>query len=163
MRISKEMLRLKKRIPVIIFIWVIMVTMLMQINTNKLMKSIESAILSSDYYVSEWRYLSNPHLYNTPGVRYVIYSDEQLNDIGCWFNRANISIEQAFENVKIDLSLHRLFTVHNFFDGYIWIRYSVYYTDENENSLGAAVRNPVKLKIHKENGEWKAVRVWVKP
>lgn len=60
---------------------------------------------------------------------------------------------------KVDLNLHRTFVLHNFSDGYIWIKYDVAYIDSSGYEFSGSRNVPARWKIHKENGEWKVVEI----
>lgn len=58
---------------------------------------------------------------------------------------------------KEDLEIKRVFVIHNFFDGYMWIEYRHAKYDENGELMyfsGAEFPYCTKWTIHKEKGEW---------
>lgn len=64
-------------------------------------------------------------------------------------------------NAEVDVSIDRLFVAHNFYDGYMWVRYS-YITTKNEDSSGimpASIDVVSRWKIHKQNGKWEIVEI----
>lgn len=64
---------------------------------------------------------------------------------------------------KVDLNLYRTFVLHNFSDGYIWIKYDVAYIDSSGYEFSGSRNVPARWKIHKENGEWKVVEIKESP
>lgn len=145
---------------------------IMQVDTNKLMDEVRVAFLSTDcYYVDEERYNMNPQLYATPNVNYVVYNgDEEQQPYVNISQRFNMSRQVGSSKAKdiiVDLKLNRLFTLHNFFDGYVWFYYHVeYFNKGDDQPIGGAATTtflPIKMKIHKENGRWKVVQVWERP
>lgn len=63
---------------------------------------------------------------------------------------------------KVDLEISRTFTFHNFTDGYMYVRYDhTGYDDSGELRYGSVAEFPrwAIWKIHKENGEWKIVKI----
>ncbi len=63
---------------------------------------------------------------------------------------------------KVDLEISRAFVFHNFTDGYIYVRYvHMGYDDIGELRYGSVAEFPgwAIWKIHKENGEWKIVKI----
>ena len=63
------------------------------------------------------------------------------------------------EIAKVDVSLKRLFVVHGFKDGYIWVKYDVARMDYSGYEVSGARDIISRWKIHKENGEWKVVDI----
>ncbi len=60
---------------------------------------------------------------------------------------------------KVDLNIYRTFVLHNFSDGYIWIKYDVAYIDSSGYEFSGSRNRSPRWKIHKENGEWKVVEI----
>ena len=69
------------------------------------------------------------------------------------------NIVGRFPDAKVKANIKRLFTFHNFFDGYMWVIYS-YETIENDKDIRPGAWNIVsRWKIHKENGNWKVIEI----
>ena len=64
---------------------------------------------------------------------------------------------------KIDLKLLRLFTIHNFYDGYIWVWYNYEVRDGNNNLVRGSWNIKSKWTIHKENSKWRVVSIDERP
>jgi hypothetical protein len=64
---------------------------------------------------------------------------------------------------KTDLKLIRVFTLHNFKDGYIWAWYTYEGKDNNDEVLTGSSNIFSKWKIHKENGKWDIVEIFEDP
>ena len=65
---------------------------------------------------------------------------------------------RGVSELKYEYKVSRLFVLHNFFDGYVWIKYefSIY---NKEGRRMAFTRVPIaRLTIHRENGEWVITR-----
>lgn len=63
---------------------------------------------------------------------------------------------------RIDLEIRRLFVIHDFFDGYMWVEYRHAKYDENGDLLyfsGAEFPYCTKWSIHKEKGKWVLVDI----
>ena len=60
---------------------------------------------------------------------------------------------------KVDLNIYRTFVLHNFSDGYIWIKYDVARIDSSGYEFSGSRNRSARWKIHKENGEWKVVEI----
>lgn len=63
---------------------------------------------------------------------------------------------------KVKLKISRVFVMHDFTDGYMWIKYTYILHDKDGNLLyGARLEFPLYAKwtIHKENGKWVVVDV----
>ena len=64
-------------------------------------------------------------------------------------------------NAEVDVSIDTLFVVHNFHDGYMWIKYS-YVTTKNDDSRGimpASFDVISRWKIHRQNGKWEITEI----
>lgn len=63
---------------------------------------------------------------------------------------------------KVDLEIHRVFVIHDFFDGYMWISYDYIGYDENDKMIFLSTQEYpflAKWTIHRENGEWVIVDI----
>ena len=90
--------------------------------------------------------------------------------------QGNISIEETrgtsldLYNRKGDLGtifaeakITRLFVFHNFFDGYMWVKYSCEGFDKNGNHTYGSSNVISRWKIHREDGKWQVVEIQEKP
>jgi hypothetical protein len=69
------------------------------------------------------------------------------------------NVTDSNQDAVVKLELHRLFTLHNFNDGYIWMNYSCEATSvQGDIDYGADNIYSV-WKIHKEKGKWKIVEI----
>lgn len=62
----------------------------------------------------------------------------------------------------IDLKISRAFVIHNFTDGYMYVNYDCVGYDANGDFTYCSVASHLHCavwKIHKENGEWKIVKI----
>lgn len=76
-------------------------------------------------------------------------------------SRYNFS--DVLSNAEVHVKITRMFVLHNFFDGYMWVNYS-YETVRNDNDLMPGARNVLsRWKIHRENGKWKVVEIQEAP
>lgn len=64
---------------------------------------------------------------------------------------------------KVNLTLFRIFTLHNFHDGYIWAYYSYEAYNETGDLLTGSKSILTKWKIHKKNGQWEIVEIFEAP
>jgi hypothetical protein len=64
---------------------------------------------------------------------------------------------------QIELSLTRLFTLHNFREGYIWVFYTYIAYDEDGRILSGSSRIPSKWKIERIDGAWEIVEIYEDP
>ena len=67
------------------------------------------------------------------------------------------------EATKIEYKLTRLFAIHNYKDGYMWLRYTQTAYDKSGGLIYGAYNIPIKWQIHKEDGEWRVIFVWESP
>ena len=154
---------MKVNIKIKLFILAIAVIyiILMYINVNGIMAQVKNAFYNTDCYISAYEY---GVIEKNPEVNYIIYDESKFNqDINIHFNIASYYPEGDFSKCKINLKINSVFTIHDFFDGYIWFHYTLEVFDENGNSLTGAGATPVKMKIHRENGKWMVVQIWEKP
>ena len=81
------------------------------------------------------------------------------------WNEFNINNVKNGDHAK--LSITRVFVIHNFSDGYMWLKWDFWVYDKDDNLIyGHSQGFPpgyAKWTIHKENGEWKVVDVWESP
>ena len=69
----------------------------------------------------------------------------------------------VYLNAEVDVSITRLFVVHNFSDGYMWVKYS-YVTKKNDKDILPSSVNVIsRWKIHRENGKWEIVEIVEEP
>ena len=60
---------------------------------------------------------------------------------------------------RADISICRIFVMHNFTDGVMWVKYTYKAFDAKGNILRGAANVPSRWTIHKENGEWKITAI----
>lgn len=65
--------------------------------------------------------------------------------------------------VYVVVIITRLFVLHNFSDGYMWVIYTNEGVDPNSNTMYGSYRVPSRWKIHKENGKWVIVDIKERP
>jgi len=140
---------------------------IMQLYTNSIMRDIKSAFYCSDFYVEESFFKPNeyPDLYADPDVNYVIYkNDPEKPNIYAHFNITSHSVAtKHLDQVNIELKLRRIFTWHNFSQGTVWIKYSVYVTDRDGNPIFGSADIPVKLTIQRVDGKWEVTGLYEAP
>jgi hypothetical protein len=147
----KERITLLIRSLIMVFA---VIVVMMQLDTNSVMRDVRSAFFCPDYYIDDLRY--NPQVYDDLGINYIVYKfGTAKNNIYAHFNVTSHSEETKYlDQVNIDLKLHRLFAWHNFKKGKLWMKYSIEVTDERKNHIQGAWDIPVKLAIEKVNGVW---------
>ncbi len=118
-----------KKVFLIILIILIASYVIMFLTTNSVMRYAKSVFRGE---------ISVEDVIDTPLYRY--YRDEP-------------------EIAKVDVSLKRLFVVHSFKDGYIWVKYDVARMDYSGYEVSGSRDIISRWKIHKENGEWKVVDI----
>jgi hypothetical protein len=62
-------------------------------------------------------------------------------------------------NPKVDVSITRLFVLHNFFDGYIWVMYKFETIENGREELPGTGYIMSRWKIHRENGKWEIIEI----
>lgn len=68
-----------------------------------------------------------------------------------------------FGTVKVDVKLNRLFVLHNFNKGYMWMLYTYEGYDKDNNRTYGAWNILSKWKIEKINGKWEVVNIIGEP
>lgn len=148
---------ISRRMRIIVILGIILIivlaVILMQVNTNSIMKEIEDAFYCTDYYIEESIYNENPQAYlNTEGRDYVPY-DSNIPNLNAHFNFTGHFSSNESE-VTTELKLQRVFAWHNFSKGILWIKYSVEIYNEQGERISGSWDVPVKLSIQKKDGEW---------
>lgn len=149
----------KYKIKIIILITLTIISIgfiLMQISTNSVIQEIYDAFYSTDYYVpaSLSKYYNNPNA-NDYNIIFVD-DDKSNNNIKAHFNELH---EYNNSNYTINLEVKRVYTIHNFKSGYLWIKYSVEVLDKTGNIMTSSKNIPVKLKIKNNRSNWEVIRI----
>lgn len=129
---------------------------LMQINTNSVIQEIYNAFYSTDCYVPESlrKYYNNQEADN---YNIIFVDDEKFNNnINAHFNWLH---EYNNNNYTVNLEVKKVYTIHNFKSGYLWIIYSVDVLDNYGKTITASTNIPVKLKIKKNNSKWEVIDI----
>jgi hypothetical protein len=63
----------------------------------------------------------------------------------------------------VDVSLLRVFVIHDFSDGYLVVNYSVHGQDASGKTKSGGSMIPCFWKIHKEDGRWDVVDIYERP
>jgi len=64
-----------------------------------------------------------------------------------------------YDTDQITLKLHRVFTLHDFKHGYIWIIYTQIVFDENGAMVCGTGNSDARWEIQKINGRWEVIDV----
>lgn len=64
---------------------------------------------------------------------------------------------------KVDLTLKRVFVLHNFLDGFIIVYYTVIMYDHDNNIVSGSWDIFSLWRIHKENGKWSIIAIKESP
>ena len=78
-------------------------------------------------------------------------------------SKASLSYLIPDERTKANVRIARLFVLHNFFNGYMWVRYTCEITSEDGTRIMGAWNVPAHWKIHRQNGKWEIVEIIEKP
>ena len=118
-----------KKIMLLLFLLLFLFYVVLFLNTNSVMRCAKAVFLGE---------ISLEEVVDTPLYRY--YPKE-------------------LEIATTDLSINRIFVVHNFKKGYIWVKYDEERMDSFGNILSGSWNVVSRWKIHKQNGEWKVVEI----
>ena len=143
MKRIKDLLTRPAAIAILVVMVLILTYLLMLWNTNPVVDYVESVFKGEIPY---------EEVVNTPLRRYDTT------------RYRNGSIRDGLADVEIDIT--RMFVIHNFFDGYMWVKYKNVGYDENGKILYCTSEEfPFysKWKIHRENGEWVIVDIQEHP
>ena len=127
---------MKKMLIVIsaVFVVLIAVYLIMFFNTNSLMNDVEDVMKG------------NISKEVTAGLPVDMYN--RKGDLG---------------TTSVNVKIHRIFVLNNFFDGYVWVNY----TCEGFDSSGKQTYGSWKVnscwKIHKNNGKWEIIAIYEGP
>ena len=121
----------------IVLLIIVVVYMAMLLDTNDLMKEVRNAF--------SWK-------------------TERSETIGRPIDAYN-GIKRANSETlgETKLTLIRLFTFHNFRDGYVWAYYTYYAYNAEGGLITGSVSITTKWKIHKENGKWEIIEIFEAP
>lgn len=156
MQVKFNFKRYKAKAIIIALTTILVGFILMQINTNSVIQEIYNAFYSTDCYVpaSLSKYYNNQEVddYN------IIFVDDDMfnNNIKAHFNWLR---EYNNNNYTVNLEVKRVYTIHNFKSGYLWIKYSVVVLDKTGNIMTSSKKIPVKLKIKKNKSNWEVIRI----
>ena len=64
-----------------------------------------------------------------------------------------------FNTVSVDVRITRRFVLHNFFNGYVWIKYTCQGFDADGNRTYGSWNISSRWKIHWESGKWEIVKI----
>jgi len=138
---------------------------LMQTSTDGIMQEIENAFYCTDYYVSDALYQPGKPQYSMPGIRYVVYSEGQRNNLYAHFNRMiySGSMGRPVRKNDIRLTLRRVFAWHNFQRGTLWIKYSCEIYKDDGSLCTGSWDILVMIQIEKVDGKWTAISIYEAP
>jgi hypothetical protein len=137
----------------------VVIVVMMQLDTNSVMREVRSAFFCPDYHIADFAY--DPEVDNDPNINYVVYEDDTLGQNIYAFYNVTRYIAVRFGNtvsldqINIDLKLHRLFAWHNFKRGKLWMAYTLELTKKDGEHINASSwYPPTKLTIERVNGVW---------
>jgi hypothetical protein len=113
---------------------IIFVYLIMLLDTNSIMRDVKSIFMGTH--------------------KFSLADDDPLNR----YDDSNHYLKEKF--VKVELTVIRLFVLHDFRDGYIFAFYRYEALDENGKVLTGSMNIFTKWKIHKENGKWKIIEIF---
>jgi hypothetical protein len=131
--VSKKMVLL-----IIIFIVLLLVVIytFMLISTNQIVRDVENVMRS------------NVAMELTEGLPIHMY------------NRQN---EHGIRTFSYYVKINRIFVLHNFNEGYMWIRYWRKGYDSEGNVMFGSSDIPARWRIQKTNGNWEIIEIIEKP
>lgn len=113
---------------------------ILQYDTNSVVKQIEDAVYSDVYYAVSDQGLS--------AEEYLLLEKYQIKYEECYWNQIfdnykvyfspthNMSIEQYVDGYTLEnVDIHRIYSLHNFFSGYIWVVIHYEVIDKNGDCL----------------------------
>jgi hypothetical protein len=73
------------------------------------------------------------------------------------------NFSNVLSNAEVEVRISRIFVLHNFFDGFVWVNYS-YETLKNDSDMRPGSANVFsRWKIHRENGRWEVAEIKENP
>lgn len=157
MKLNK--LHRKKYKLFIVIVIMVLLFIFMQVDTNSIIEEVYDAFYSTDCYLPKSYKDNYPDSYNDkPEVIFI--DDNEFNDnIKSHFNWL---YDYNNENYTIKLEVKKIYTIHNFRSGYIWLKYSVLVSDKYGDIITESNNIPVKMKIKKEKSIWEATKIFEK-
>ena len=148
---------------VMVIALVIVTLVIMQISTNPILNEMEQAFYCPDYYIERGIYEFEGYS-RYPDMNYIVYDyDSNEPNLFAQYNMTRCLSGRHMEDVDIDLKLYRIFALHNFDRGYLWINYSVEVADEDGTVITGSWRINVRMDIQRVNGEWTVTRIYERP
>lgn len=125
----------------------------------KMKKNIKIAIAASLLVYLIMFYSTNSVVQDVEKVMrgQVAYEDTRGTPIDS-YNRGSGGVNSKHP-INVEVNIMRLFVLHNFADGYMWIMYTNEGLDPNTNSRYGSYKVTSRWKIHKENGKWVIVDI----
>ena len=133
-----NILRVIKIVITVIFIALLSLYLTMFFTTNSLIRDVRSALLIE------------VDSYQTAGRAIDVYNNSWVLERGRGVGR-------------VDLTLIRLFTIHNFQRGFIYVYYSCEVYDESGELLTGSRSIITRWEIEKLNGEWEIMKIFERP
>ena len=170
----KEKRNVKKVLYIILSIFMVLillfsgVVVMMQITTNSIIRQIEEALVSPVYYMYEdlyeYCYGPLPESMN-PNIEYVIFTREDPEDLimGHFNRRRSLPIDIPFEDFIFETEVTRVFAWHNFYKGYLWIKYTCVISLSDGTRDSGSWNIPVKLTIERRGDHWVATDIFELP
>ena len=79
--------------------------------------------------------------------------------INLYNKRDDIDLLAPNKEIEAQARLTRLFVLHDFLDGYMWVNYTYEIKGKNGDRIMGAWNIPARWKIHRENGKWEIVDI----
>lgn len=73
------------------------------------------------------------------------------------------SIPEYVQYNNIKTNIQRLFVIHSFRKGILWVKYSCIAYDENDKTVAGSTNIISQWYIEKRNGRWKVIKIKEKP
>jgi len=73
------------------------------------------------------------------------------------------NFSDLLSNAKVNVKITRLFVLHDFSDGYMWVEYSYETVKNNNEYMPGSWRIHSRWTIHKANGKWEITEIQEDP
>ena len=131
---NRKMMGMNKRmIMLLVTLAIITIYLVILINTNQVIRHVENVMRS------------NIAKDLTMGLPIDMYNRQGHLDLGA---------------VSYEVKISRVFVIHNFFNGYMWVRYTREGFDSDGNRVYGSWKIPSRWKIQKQNGKWEIIDIF---
>ena len=145
-------------IAIVLMSFILLIIVLMQFNTNSVIQEVHDSFYCKDCYLPLSYKERFPDVYENDPNLIFIEDDMFYDNLKAHFNRF-YEYNTDTDNYKVNVKVRRVYTIHKFKSGYLWMIYLVEVLDNSGKTITASINIPVKLKIKKNNSKWEVIDI----